>query len=438
MTHSHQLSLPAAILININVMLGAGIFINTTELAKRAGILGACGYALVGILLLPLIFSISYLLTIHPSGGFYIFAQKEISPWAGFLSAWTYFIAKLASAMLLIHTAVLLIQQIIQPLASIDPLICDLVVLALYIGLNLLNTQIGSVIQTMFISVKIIPIVFVFLCGLFFMQGSSFTVTMDQLLNLPRTIPLVLYAMVGFEAACSLSSRIKDAHKNAPLAIFISYGIVLIILCLYQLFFYGVLGLDLAAQPDYRHAFPALLHYIMPTNEQLGILIISILHLGIAASALGGAYGIIFSNNWNLYTLAQHGHTFSAARITEFNRHHIPWLCVIIEGIICVLYLAITKGSQIPLQQISALGSIIAYTLSVVALIYAKKNKATVTISWWIPALGLFNCIMLLAACLYSFWYKGAHSLLLFTCLLAFGIWMFRQTQASSTQLNSN
>src|SRR5439155_2476258 len=122
-------------------MLGAGIFINTTELAKRAGIFGACGYAFVGILLLPLIFSISYLLKIHPSGGFYIFAQKEINPWAGFLSAWTYFIAKLASAMLLIHTAVLLMQQIIQPLASINPLTFDILVLTLYIGLNLLNTQ---------------------------------------------------------------------------------------------------------------------------------------------------------------------------------------------------------------------------------------------------------------------------------------------------------
>lgn len=435
MTHSHKLSLPEAILININVMLGAGIFINTTELAKRSGILGAYGYIFVGILLLPLIISISYLLKIYPSGGFYTFAQKEINPGTGFLSAWVYFIAKLASAMLLIHTAVLLIQQIIQPLAGLNPLMFDLCVLTLYIGLNLLNTRIGSTIQTVFISVKLVPIIFVFLCGLFFIQGSSFSITTQQLFNLPRTIPLVLYAMVGFEAACSLSSRIKDAHRNGPLAIFISYGIVLFILCLYQLLFYGILGADLAAQPDYRQAFPALLQYIMPTNQELAVIIISILHLGIAASALGGAYGIIFSNNWNLYTLAQHGHIFAASRFVEFNRHQIPWLCVIVEGIICSLYLLITKGSQVPLQQISALGSISAYTLSIIALLYAKKNNPIVTIAWWIPVLGLFNCLILLSACLYSFWYNGAYSLLLFACLLMFGVWMFKQTQSSSTSI---
>jgi amino acid transporter len=269
------------------------------------------------------------------------------------------------------------------------------------------------------------------------MQGSSFIVTTQQFIDLPRTIPLVLYAMVGFEAACSLSNHIKDAQKNAPLAIFISYGIVLTILCLYQLFFYGILGTNLAAQPDYRHAFPLLLYYLMPHHTSLALIIVSILHLGIAASALGGAYGIIFINNWNLYTLAQHGHIFAANRITQLNHNHIPWLCVIIEGIICILYLLITQGSQIPLQQMSALGSTIAYTLSVTSLLYAKKNNSSITISWWIPILGLCNCLILLVACLYSFWYKGAYSLILFASLLLFGIWMFFQTRTSS-QLNRN
>ena len=33
----YKLSLPTAILININIMLGAGIFINTATLSHRAG-----------------------------------------------------------------------------------------------------------------------------------------------------------------------------------------------------------------------------------------------------------------------------------------------------------------------------------------------------------------------------------------------------------------
>ena len=43
-------------------------------------------YILVGILMLPLILSIAQLLRLHPAGGFYTFAQKEINPFMGFLS----------------------------------------------------------------------------------------------------------------------------------------------------------------------------------------------------------------------------------------------------------------------------------------------------------------------------------------------------------------
>ncbi len=66
-------------------MLGAGLFINMNILAKKAGLVGALSYFLVGLLMLPLIVSIMQLLKIHPSGGFYTFGSKELSPFAGFV-----------------------------------------------------------------------------------------------------------------------------------------------------------------------------------------------------------------------------------------------------------------------------------------------------------------------------------------------------------------
>ena len=85
-----KLSLLSAIFINVNIMLGAGIFINTSTLAQKTGLLGAGMYLLVGLLMLPLILSIAHLLRLHPAGGFYIFAKKEISPFMGFFSGWSY------------------------------------------------------------------------------------------------------------------------------------------------------------------------------------------------------------------------------------------------------------------------------------------------------------------------------------------------------------
>ena len=55
MSRSQKLSLFSAILININIMLGSGIFINTAVLTQQAGSLGALVYPIVGLLLFPLL-----------------------------------------------------------------------------------------------------------------------------------------------------------------------------------------------------------------------------------------------------------------------------------------------------------------------------------------------------------------------------------------------
>ena len=225
----HSLSLPAAIFININCMLGAGLFINTTELAHRTGSLSWLVYALVGLLMLPLILSIAHLVRMHPDGGFYTFGTKELHPFAGFFSAWAYFTGKLASAALMVYVAVLLIQAIVPALNSAHPMVLSIGILIFF---GLLNTQkigTGSVIQNVFLGAKAIPIIFVILSGLFFFSPGNIGTMHNILAGIPSSIPLVLYAILGFETACSLSNKIEDAHKNAPRAILISFATVIVI-----------------------------------------------------------------------------------------------------------------------------------------------------------------------------------------------------------------
>jgi amino acid transporter len=438
MTTHHQLSLPMAILININIMLGAGIFINTTVLSQRAGALGGIGYIIIGLLMLPLVLSITELLKMHPAGGFYTFGAKEINPFAGFISSWAYFTGKLASAVLMIHSCVLLVQQIIPLTAHAHPLLIDTAILTLFTALNMKNIKTGSTIQAWFIGFKMVPIVFLLLTGLFLFDGTNLSAPYQIWSGIPSILPLVLYATVGFEAACSLSSKIRDAHKNAPRAVLISYSLVVLIACSFQLMFYGALGSLFNQFTDYRDAFPALLHALLPTHAALGNSISRILHLGIAASALGGSYGILFSNSWNLHTLAQHGHTFAQKLLTQYNQHHIPWICVVIESLICILYLGITQGTQVTLQQLGALGCILSYSVSALALIYAKINKKT-ELMWFIPLLGFANCIVLTISCVHSLMINGSTSLIIFCCLLIAGAVMFKMTQEKSlTQLERN
>lgn len=420
----YKLSLPTAILININIMLGAGIFINTTSLASRAGALGPFMYLLVGMLMLPLILSVAQLLKLHPAGGFYAFGKNEINPFAGFLSGWSYFTSKLASCMLMIHVSVTLIQQIFPLLKSVHPFFLDTLIVCTFCGLNLLNLKAGSTIQKMFIGFKTFPIFFAILTGLYLLQSDNFSYAHVQWEGVSSSLPLVIYAVIGFEAACSMSSKIKNAEKNAPLAVLISFAIVISIATLYQALFYGALGQQLAQCSGHCETFPSLIKVLFG-QASFGQKFEGILHLAIASSTLGAAYGIIFSNCWNLHVLAQNNHLWFSNLFIKLNKNSIPFACVLVEGILCLTYLIVSQGELVPLQQIGALGCVLSYTFSVGALIQAIKNNPAVTIRSWIPYLGMVSCAILITACIRSFFINGMSSLMIYSLLLILGNIMF-------------
>jgi len=433
MTEQRVISLPTAIMININIMLGAGIFLNTVRTAGPAGALSSFAYLIAGFLMLPLVLSIARLTAMHPDGGFYAFAKNEINPFAGFISAWSYFIGKLASGALMIHFSLRLVQRLIPMLQQFHILTLDSIAIGLFVLLNMLNLKSGSKIQAMFTVLKLIPIIFAIFTGLYLFQGAHIASSHRLWAGIPSILPFLFYATMGFEAACLLCGKIKNPKKNGPKAILISYGIALSIAAIYQFAFYGALGNTLAQlmpfDASYLYAFPALLKAFLPTTPHLAARLQSILHLALASSALGGAYGIMFSNTWNLHTLASNNHLFFKKLFTWLNRHSIPVACVVVEGLIYAMYLFVSGGTQEALQQLSSLGVVLAYTISVIALLSAKIKKPKLSVSIWLPIFGLLNCSIFIIAALKGLVKTGFSSLLTFTTLLGIGTVMFFWTK---------
>jgi len=399
-TKSEQLSLFSAIIINVNIIIGSGIFINTTELAKRAGLLGGLSYGIVGLLLFPLILSFVKLLHLYPRGGFYAFCSTSLHPMVGFINTWCYFFSKLSSATLVIHIFVLLMQKTFPTLAGYSTLACDIIVLALLIALNMLNVKTGSKIQGWLMILKLFPIFFVIISGLFFLHGTNLTPIHQLWEGIPSTIPLVLHAMLGFEVACAISRNIKNPEVNAPRSVLISYGIVILLYIVYQTFFYGILGTDLSAQADYRGAFPLLISKFA-ISYYIKNLMGHFIHLAIATSALSAGFGIIYANMWNLYSLAELNHVIAPAQIMQHNRFNIPFMCVLAQGAIMLFYMLVIRGEQTTFQQLSAFGATITYILSLSGLLATVlKNKQ----SLWLVILGLISCTILFSASLYAMW----------------------------------
>jgi amino acid transporter len=416
MVASRKLSLLTVILVNINIMIGTGIFINTTELAKRAGIFGSLSYALVALLLLPLVISISDLLRMYPGQGFFHFGARSIHPFVGFLSTWSYFFAKLGSATLGVHIFVSILQQVVPLFAVFSPLLCDAIIIIFLTILNTRNIQVMSNLQKGIAFAKAIPILVVIGIGLFLIKNGipiSTQVTLDSFVS---SVPLVLFSLLGFEAVCSLSSRIENPELNGHRAVLISYGIVVVIYMIYQTLFYTVLGQNFLHFVDYKDAFPALLASAFH-NQIMQSYLSLLMYLFIAFSALSSSYSILFANQWNLHTLAIEkqfvGHRF----FSFLSQENVPIICALTEALFCLVFLFLTNGQQFVLQQLAAFGSTITYLLSTISLfVSAPALRTRIT-----AGLGIGSCALLLVTCVQNFMRNGQTTLLLFCVMLLFG-----------------
>lgn len=173
----------------------------------------------------------------------------------------------------------------------------------------------------------------------------------------------------------------------------------------------------------YLDMFPELFKTLAHHGIAIKKSALSLFYLAIASSSLGSAYGIMFSNCWNLYTLASHNHTFGKNLLTRLNNHGVPFASVITEGLLAITYLLITQGYQIPLQQVSSLGATIAYTLSSIALLVLLTRKK---LSLIVPILSLISCSLLIGSFIWTISVQGPTIMLLvFLGLLLFGSFMF-------------
>lgn len=422
---SHKLSLSSAVLINLNVMVGAGVFINTVLLAKNAGGLGALAYATVGLLLLPLIMSMYQLAKIHRGGNFYDYGL-HIGQYGAFLTTASYFIAKLASCALAVHVCVSLLQTIFPLLAQFSTLLIDCAVIILFAYLNMMNLRTGKRIQFFFMGCKFVPILFVVLTGLYLFNPTNFSVEYLYPAGIIPSMPFILYAFSGFEVSCSLSRSIENAEVNGPRAMLIAYLLGMTIVCLFQFLFYGSLGPIFNGLTSYLQAYPALLS-LLHMNPATYTLFKAILHLGIASSALGVAYGIMYSNAWNLFELATKGHIIAPHIFTKLNVHNIPAACIVVEALIAMSYLIFTKGNQVPLQQIAAFGTAASYTLCAFALIlivYRTNHRKL-----FMPVLGLMSCIFLISSIVKSAFNYGMIPLLVLIFVLLLMSLMFQRVR---------
>lgn len=419
---STRLSLRAAIFINLNIILGSGIFINSVLLSDYLGPWGALTYIGVGLLLYPLIRALAYLVTIYKGGSFYDYAAV-LHPGVGFLSQWSYFIGKMAASSFGIHLFCSLIKTIFVPLASVSTLILDTGVILFFMALNMLNVRVNKSIQIFFFVLKVIPIILVVGAGLIFFSLDNLINTQLAWENVFITIPFALYAFTGFEATCSLIHTLEDPERDGPRAIIYSYCASVLLAVAFQTFIYMIVGQQLRSAGNFFQAFPLFFDTLFVGHPALKVYATLVIHTAIACSSLGAAYGIIFSNAWNLFTLAEKKLIFGVDFFTRLSGYQVPVACILTEGVIALVYIWYTQGNQIMLQQINTLALTTTFTLSVLGLIgyqlkrYGRPSRSALA--------ACLSCLLLLIFLIKNFIHYRALPALPFLLLVALGIVSF-------------
>ena len=213
-------------------MIGAGIFILPASLSKYGGIsLLGWVFTASGALILAKIFSNFSKIIVNKSGGPYIYSKQGFGDFIGFLVAWGYWISTWIS-----NAAIAI--AIIGGLSFFFPILQTNSVLAVSIGLSMIwfFTWINSKgikatgkIQVITTVLKLLPLVFVIIFGIFFFSFDNFPefnmTGKSNFTSFSLVAALTLYAFLGLESASIPAENIHTPEKIVPKATM--YGTIL-------------------------------------------------------------------------------------------------------------------------------------------------------------------------------------------------------------------
>lgn len=385
------------LIINMNVMIGAGIFVYPSIIASYAQSFGFLSFGLVFCIMLPLVLTIAQLAALYPAqeGGLYVYSATALGRMAGIVTASVYFIAKALSCSIMIRIFVVYLYVIIPALSSTIPVaLTRLIVILFLFVLNLFGIYFGTYLQAILIFFKILPIAAVIITGFFKFNFAHLTLFPVSFGLFASSLSFALYSMMGFETCCAIGHIIGDRRRMAS-AVLVSFFTVTCIYMLFQFFIFGVLGSDLIGAVAPLASFFNVVFQHLASQERL-------LLIGIGAvmiSAISAAYGILYANSWYVVVI---GREFQGTigKSGFINRFGIPVWAVLVQALLIAFLLLLTDNIAL-LGRLSVFGVLLSYLITVVALLCLYKERdAKLKLPFWVVLLSLASCVIMGFICI--------------------------------------
>lgn len=208
--------------IAVGCAIGSGVFMMPTLLAPY-GLLGLVGWITAGAGTLLVALSLSRLVRRIPkSGGPYAYVQAGLGDFAGFLIAWTYWVACIAAvsgiAIAFVGYLGVLIPAVTA--SSIASLLVALVLVWTVIGINVKSISDSGTFQVITTVLKIVPLLFIVGLGVVNMDTANLPplnpTEMHPIALLAAVTTIVMWSFIGIETATVPADNIANPETTVP------------------------------------------------------------------------------------------------------------------------------------------------------------------------------------------------------------------------------
>ncbi len=390
MSQTQKISLTSAILMNINLMVGASAFVNPGFMAAYAGYASFYGWLFAGALFLPVVWCIAQITKYFPQqGSFYSYSSNTISRTAGFISGWIYFLGYVSIGSLQLMCLLKIIaNNFAIPFISTVPAAFGVAIVAMLGALSIRSLHIVDRIQSMATIYKLAPLFLGVLSLLYYFSPSKTpAIWSSSPLVLIPTIPMAIFGFWGFEGICSVSHLIEDSKRNASKAIFLGFGFTVLIYTLFHLSLLAIMGPEALAQ----HSAFGFVNYLNISSPFIFKLLNFIVMSAIIVAMINAIFGGIVANSSMLCAMAEEKLLFMSPLFASRLRDTGRPLGAVIAHCAGIIFCITMVANDAVLAAMSNIGVLIAFFLTIIALFLRTRTAA----GWH----NVVACILGLASC---------------------------------------
>jgi APA family basic amino acid/polyamine antiporter len=371
---AHSLGLPSATALVIGSIIGTGVFTMPAVMAGAgtSSILTLIGIS-IGAVLLGVMFGQLTKRVPHNEGGLYAYARHEFGDFAGYLTAWCYWITCWAGNAAIVASWVFYVEELFGIDNPSSWVSFGIALTGLWVpaGINLVGVRQMSIFQNITVVLKFLPLLAVATVGWFFVSSANFGPFNASGGNLYDAINLAagvaLFSFIGVECAAVAAGRVRDPRRNVGRASVIGTGASAL---LYVAVTAAVMGLvPHGSLVDDGAPFVAAFNSMFDASW-VGKLV--------ALTAVISGIGAL--NGWTMVTAEM---PYAAAKDGLFleafgkvNRNNVPWFGIVVSTVVASLLMAWSYSGETGLKVFTYLVYLSVVTVAIPYFISACAQLA--------------------------------------------------------------